>query len=257
MFFRFLLITLATLTSCGDEGFKGTPAANLVDDQNQPVDRQPSGAEAIRRPSCEDYSYNPEEDCNPDIKPEREKDFIFVVDASVSMYRNDPIASNTCGRIIGIQKVIQGLGENGNTRYGIVTFSSQIRYTTSGLYDDYYALKSAIDHKYNIGATRVVCGSTLGSNYEHGFAGARNMFLKYSKKARDQYVVLITDGKPNLTLSAENVADGLKSSGVKIITVLTNGRSDILKERIASYDDNGMPMHYELTNIEELYKAIK
>jgi hypothetical protein len=184
--------------------------------------------------------------CEPAALP---RDVIFVVDVSGSMEidGNDPRVGDTCGRLQAIESVMASIPV-GQAKFGVVTFSSLVGRTSTGLFDSKDALYADLAPGGNI--ADVVCASDGGTNYDAGFYYGGEL-LRTGRLGAAKEIYFISDGAPNSGQDGVTIATGLKTTGVNvgaefipvtIATVMVKG-DDTKMKQVASTTSSGQLLH--------------
>ena len=192
--------------------------------------------------------------CPPVTYP---RDIVFVIDVSGSMvdgFRrvgNDTMVANSCGRLKAVEAIVNDItARGGDSRFGIVTFSTGVVAKSSTMFSDRVNLFADIAKGGNIEDT--LCAGISDTSYGEGL-GAAEAILSGSRPGAVKEVYFVSDGVPTDGTAGATVAERLKNQGVVIegknipVTLATAmlgpGDDTILKTQIASVDSNGAPMH--------------
>ncbi len=185
--------------------------------------------------------------CPPVTYP---RDIIFVIDVSGSMTGADPIANGSCGRLKAVETIINDIvSRGGDTRFGIVTFSSGLVARSSMLFGDRTNLFADVARGSTISDT--ICRASGGTNYGSALSGAESIFTGSRAQAIKE-LYFVSDGAPEDT-AGPALASRMKNPGISIggkaipVTIATAmlgaGDDSVLKKDIASKDNSGVALH--------------
>jgi len=134
------------------------------------------------------------------IKKNIKKDIILLIDKSASVGNNN-ISQNIKS---ACKKFIEKALSNSETRISIISFSSSDNQSGKG-FNDYADIEcSYTNNKHTL--TTAIDGIKIKgqTNLSAGLAAANSVICKQSDDAAEKYVVLFTDGVPNLYISGYN-----------------------------------------------------
>ncbi len=196
--------------------------------------------------------------------PKTKRDIIFVIDVSGSMTGGllfagaDPLRSNSCGRLAAIHDVMELAAKNGDTRFGVVTFSSAKVAASSTMFaneSDLFTDLIAGSGKSHI--SQIICAGSGDTNYDEGLRGGWDL-LKATKRAEAvQEIYFISDGVPDPAQY-----DGIAMSreirkAASVATVMLGSANDVvMREYIASRDAANKPYHAHAANSSQLAKVL-
>jgi len=191
--------------------------------------------------------------CPPVTYP---RDIVFVIDVSRSMdgwgaKGNDPLTGKSCGRLKAVEAIVNDItARGGDSRFGIVTFSTGVEAKSTTMYPSRASLFADISKGGNIEDT--LCAGIDGTNYGDGL-GAAEAMLSGSRDGAMKEIYFVSDGEPTdvsagpdaaKRLKAGIITNGGKNTPVTIATTMIGtGDDTVLKSQIASLDSNGVPLH--------------
>lgn len=198
--------------------------------------------------------------CPPSKYP---RDIIFVIDVSGSMQSNDKEKTNSCGRLAAVKTIIANAVANGkDARFGIVTFSDNVKAQSSAMFADDANLFADIGGATN--PQNILCDHGGNTAYGNALSGAEQI-LKSSRSGANKEIYFISDGEPTDN-AGPSIASRLRTSGVSINGTLTPvqiatvmlGKDDglILKNDIASKDKNNNPFYALATDASLLAETL-
>ena len=199
--------------------------------------------------------------------PEKlKRDVLFVVDVTGSMgtsvsssppstdENHDPSSGGECGRSRAVEKAIASFPDNGEVKFAVITFSDEVVKKSSAFYDTESQLFSGDDL-----ALSDLCDALGGTNYDAPLQESLNLFQKGRADATKE-IYFISDGEPNMG-DGKDIAKKLKETGVPIggstipvtiATLMLQGNDQVLRDFIASHDQDNQPLHARVENVSEL-----
>jgi hypothetical protein len=179
--------------------------------------------------------------CPPVTYP---RDILFLIDTSESMSDNDRRAGGTCGRLKAVEAIMNDVSQRGgNSRFGIITFSTKVNAKSSTLHRERGNLFADIAPGGSI--SDIICANAGNTSYGPPLAEAEKI-LKGSRPGAIKEIYFISDGIPSNPaddfggivaerLRTEGIAIGGKSQPVAVATVMLGDADDeILKNKIAT-----------------------
>ena len=193
------------------------------------------------------------------------RDIIFVIDASSSMYENDPQENGTCGRYNAIKGTLDALPDSG-MQFAVVMFSDQVLYKSTKFFTSQTELFAELVKTSGLSTAQdVICASKYTTDYDSPLIAARTLLTGGRLEAKKE-IFFISDGDPNIG-EGEEIAKELKEQGVNvngstipvtIATIMLNGPDESkLKNKIASRDQDNIPLHARVMNAQDLAKVLE
>lgn len=194
------------------------------------------------------------------------RNIVFVIDVSGSMtsggiFRprgNDPINNGSCGRMDAVKAVISAVKARGNARFAVATFEDQSVHVSTSLFAQEQDLSADLLRTGNASQlTSILCRGEGNTNYNAGLQSAQNLLNAIEGDNELTEIYFISDGQPNSGESGAVLAKQLRDAGTLIATVMVGTENDsILKNEIASRDDQGAPYHSRVESSSDLARAL-
>ncbi len=194
------------------------------------------------------------------------RDIIFTIDASSSMMEHDPEINNSCGRLAALNTTLATLPDNG-VQYAIVMFSDTILFQSTKLFSSRDELFADIVKQSGLPTvSNTICTSNSTTDYDSPLTQSKNLLTLGSPDATKE-IFFISDGEPNIG-EGKDIAKELKEKGVTLagsnvtvpvtIATIMLGDSDdsVLKNDIASLDQDKQPLHARVKDSQDLAKVL-
>ncbi|MBF0442108.1 MAG: VWA domain-containing protein, partial [Oligoflexales bacterium] len=196
-----------------------------------------------------------------------ERDIVFVIDASGSMYENDRIQSDqTCGRYNAVNAILTKNASSTKVKFAVVTFATAVRYQSTTFYSDGTQLMDSIKTGQNVTHPGVVLcnGESGNTHYDEALSAAKTL-LSSGRSGATKEIYFISDGLPDSGQEGIDIATDMKTKGitigsstipVTIATIMLIGNDNILANQIASKDSNGKPIHSNVQDAAQLADSL-
>lgn len=217
---------------------------------------------------------------NGDFCPSQnmKRDIVFLIDVSGSMHDNDKGDSHldpdlqsettptTCNRYVALKKTIEQFPTNGFIQFGVVTFDDAVDFKSSKLFSSENEFMEDVSPVNPAGD---LCKWDGATNYTKALQGAGELLAKGRPDATKE-IFFVTDGEPfggdNEIVDGIDAAKALKGKGVTVggntipVTIATfmldNGDPKILKNDIASTDQDNKPLHVDVGQSQKLAETL-
>lgn len=193
------------------------------------------------------------------------RDIVFAIDASSSMMDNDPQENGTCGRYNAIKGTLDALPDSG-MQFAVVMFSDQVLYKSTKFFTSQTEMFDELIKTSGLSTVQdIICASKYTTNYDAPLTASRSLLTGGRLEATKE-IFFVSDGEPNdgdgKTIAKELKEQGVVVSGtavpVKIATIMLNGADDsILRNDIASLDQDNNPLHARVMNSQDLAKVLE
>jgi hypothetical protein len=213
-----------------------------------------------------------------------QRDLIFAIDVSGSMYSNDNIVDDsqdddippTCGRLNALKLVLDQV-DFSLSNVGIVTWDDNAEETSSRMFNSADDLINDLTGNDPDSLVDIICLNSGGTSYSNAFQAAANLFQTAGREFATKELFFLSDGGPtdssftppyDSQSVAAAAADRLKNVGVvvngrtRLVTIASimlgadaNG-DRFLNDRIASRNVDGTPIHAQADHANDLAQIL-
>lgn len=204
--------------------------------------------------------------CDPS---KQQKNIMFLIDVSKSMVRRfiqsigiyksgaDEAVDNSCGRLQAVNSVLDKMQNGEGLKFGLVTFSDKVIFESDGFLPRSEFIRQAATFEN-------ICHGVNATNYDAPIRRATALFDAVNGTVGQNQggvVYFVSDGEPSVTGSVSGAAGieaakELRQRATVVTLMLDNSESDaVMRDKIASRDENDKPYHTKVTNTAEMVQV--
>lgn len=191
------------------------------------------------------------------------RDIVVVVDVSgstggVNGSGTDPVTFGpfgtpdyplACERKKAVKALMGQLSKNAGANVGFVTFSSDVKFSSSTL------LPATTMDESTYGGDEL-CAADGGTNYADALLRA-GALLDGGRPEAAKEIYFITDGMPSSIERSREVSAAIRKKAVIATIMFGEQNPDHLRNEVASTDPSGKPIHATVTNAKDLAATLE